>query len=46
MYDHIICGSGFAGSVSANILASKYDKKVLIIEKRGHIGGNCFDCID
>jgi len=46
MYDCIICGSGFAGSVSANILASKYDKKVLLIEKKEHIGGNCFDCID
>lgn len=46
MYDYLIVGSGLAGSVSANILASKYDKKILLIEKREHIGGNCFDCID
>ena len=46
MYDYIIVGSGLAGSVSANILASKYDKKILLIEKREHIGGNCFDYID
>jgi UDP-galactopyranose mutase len=46
MYDYLIVGSGLAGSVSANILASKYDKKILLIEKREHIGGNCFDYID
>lgn len=46
MFDYIICGCGYAGAVSANILASKYNKKVLIIEKRDHIGGNCFDYKD
>lgn len=43
MFNYIICGSGYAGAVSANILASKYNKRVLIIEKKDHIGGNCFD---
>lgn len=46
MYDYIIVGSGFAGATAANILADKYDKKILIIEKRNHIGGNCYDELD
>lgn len=46
MIDYIVVGSGLAGSVSANILATKYNKKVLIIEKRNHIGGNCYDFKD
>jgi UDP-galactopyranose mutase len=44
--DYIIIGSGLAGSVSANILATKYNKKVLLIEKKNHIGGNCYDFKD
>lgn len=43
MYDYIIVGSGFAGATAANILADRYEKKVLVIEKRSHIGGNCYD---
>ena len=43
MYDYIIVGSGFAGATAANLLADRYGKKVLIIEKRSHIGGNCYD---
>ena len=46
MFDTIIIGSGFAGSVIAERLATQQDKKVLIIDKRRHIGGNCFDCYD
>jgi UDP-galactopyranose mutase len=45
MYDFIIIGSGFAGAVVANKMA-KEGKKVLIIEKRNHIGGNCYDTLD
>ena len=46
MFDTIIIGSGFAGSVIAERLATQQDNKVLIIDKRRHIGGNCFDCYD
>lgn len=42
-YDYIIVGSGFAGATAANILAHRHQKNVLLIEKRNHIGGNCYD---
>lgn len=45
MYDSIIIGCGFAGAVAARELAEK-NKKVLVIEQRSHIGGNCYDCYD
>lgn len=45
MYDYIIIGSGFAGAVVARNMAD-LGKKVLIIEKRSHIGGNCYDEYD
>lgn len=40
-YDYIIVGSGLFGSVSAHELTKK-GKKVLIIEKRSHVGGNIY----
>ena len=43
MYDFIVVGAGFAGSVVAERIANLLDKKILIIDKRNHIGGNCFD---
>jgi len=43
MYDFLIVGAGFAGSVLAERLASEGGKKVLLIDKRSHIGGNTFD---
>ncbi|WP_294322738.1 UDP-galactopyranose mutase [Chryseobacterium sp. sg2396] len=42
MYDYLITGCGFAGSVLAERLASQ-GKKVLIVDKRSHIGGNAYD---
>jgi len=46
IFDYVIVGSGFAGAVLAERIATELDKKVLIIEKRKHIGGNCFDFKD
>lgn len=46
MFDYIIVGCGFAGSVIAERIANILDKKVLIIEKRDHIAGNCYDYYD
>jgi UDP-galactopyranose mutase len=40
MYDYIIVGSGFFGSICAYEL-NKKGYKCLILEKRNHIGGNC-----
>ncbi|MGH9941956.1 MAG: UDP-galactopyranose mutase [Pyrinomonadaceae bacterium] len=43
MFDYLIVGAGFAGSVLAERLANGSDKKVLICDKRPHIGGNAYD---
>ena len=43
MFDYLIVGAGFAGSVMAERLAADGGKKVLIIDKRPHIGGNAYD---
>src|SRR6476620_6991833 len=43
MFDYLIVGAGFAGSVLAERLASQAGKRVLIIDKRNHIGGNAYD---
>jgi UDP-galactopyranose mutase len=46
IFDFLIVGAGFAGSVMAERLASQLDKKILIVEKRHHIGGNAYDEYD
>src|SRR5215208_3946660 len=43
MFDYLIVGAGFAGSVIAERLARVADKKVLVIDRRNHIGGNAYD---
>jgi UDP-galactopyranose mutase len=43
MFDYLIVGAGFAGSVLAERLARVDGKKVLIIDKRPHIAGNAYD---
>jgi UDP-galactopyranose mutase len=43
MFDFLIVGAGFAGSVLAERLASVSNQKVLIIDQRDHIGGNAYD---
>jgi UDP-galactopyranose mutase len=46
MFDYLIVGAGFAGSVLAERLAVELGKKVLLVEKRPHIGGNAYDYYD
>ena len=46
MFDYLVVGAGFAGSVLAERLAAGSGKRVLIIDKRPHIGGNAFDHYD
>lgn len=42
----LIVGCGLSGAVLAERIATQLKKKVLIIDKRNHIGGNCYDYID
>jgi UDP-galactopyranose mutase len=46
MFDYLIVGAGFAGSVLAERLAREDDARVLVIDKRPHIAGNAFDTYD
>lgn len=41
-YKYVIAGSGFLGAVIAERIASELKQPVLILEKRNHIGGNCY----
>jgi UDP-galactopyranose mutase len=45
-YDYLIVGAGFFGSVLAERIANDLDSKVLVIDKRTHIGGNCYPEIE
>ena len=45
-FDAVVVGTGFAGAVTARELAERGGKQVLVIEKRGHIGGNMYDELD
>ena len=45
-FDYLIVGAGFAGSVLAERLASVLGLRVLIVDRRPHIGGNAYDCYD
>jgi UDP-galactopyranose mutase len=42
-FDYLIVGAGYAGSVLAERLTSQLGKRVLLIDKRKHIGGNAYD---
>ena len=45
-YDYLIVGAGFAGCVLAERLANGLHKRVLLVERRNHIGGNAYDFRD
>src|SRR3954454_8106879 len=42
-FDYLIVGAGFAGSVLAERLANVLGQRVLVVDKRPHIGGNAYD---
>ena len=44
-YQNLIVGAGISGTVLARLFAEK-GQSVLVIDKRNHIGGNCFDYLD
>ena len=43
MYDAVVIGSGIAGAAAARVLGEEQGKQVLVLERRPHIGGNCYD---
>src|SRR5207248_5520004 len=43
MFDYLIVGAGYAGSVLAERLARGSGKQVLLVDRRPHIGGNAYD---
>lgn len=46
VFDYLVVGAGFAGSVLAERLASQLNQRVLICDKRPHVGGNAYDRLD
>lgn len=46
VYDAFIVGAGYAGAVCARRLAEDGGKRVLVRERRPHVGGNAYDCLD
>ncbi|MBD2778441.1 UDP-galactopyranose mutase [Iningainema tapete] len=46
VFDYLVVGAGFSGSVIAERLATQSGKKVLVVDKRSHIGGNAYDHYD
>jgi UDP-galactopyranose mutase len=45
-YDYLVVGAGFAGATVAERLARGAGKRVLVVEKRNHVGGNAYDHYD
>ena len=45
-YDCLVIGAGMAGAVAARELAERGGKRVLVLERRDHVGGNAYDCFD
>jgi UDP-galactopyranose mutase len=43
MFDYLIVGAGFAGSVLAERLSSQLDASILLVDTRNHVGGNAYD---
>ncbi len=45
-YSYVVVGSGLSGAVIAERIASQLQQPVLVLEKRDHIGGNCYSAND
>jgi len=46
MSKNLVVGAGFSGAVTANLIATKLNEEVVVIDKKDHIAGNCFDYRD
>src|SRR4051812_8295327 len=46
LFDYLIVGAGYAGSILAERLARGSGKQVLLVDRRPHIGGNAYDHYD
>jgi UDP-galactopyranose mutase len=46
MFDWIVVGAGFTGSTLAERIASVRNERVLVIDRRSHIGGNAYDAVN
>ena len=45
-YDLVIVGAGLSGAVIAEQASKRSGLRSLVIDKRDHIGGNCYDYVD
>ena len=43
---NLVIGAGFSGATIANLIATQLNEEVLIIDKKEHIAGNCYDYRD
>ncbi|HEX4772020.1 MAG TPA: UDP-galactopyranose mutase [Bryobacteraceae bacterium] len=46
MFDFLVVGAGFAGAVVAERMARVFGRKVLIVDRRSHVGGNAYDYLN
>jgi UDP-galactopyranose mutase len=43
VFDYLIVGAGFSGAVVASQMARRFDKQVMLVDRRSHVGGNAYD---
>ena len=43
MFDYLIVGAGFSGAVVASQMARRFNKRVMLVDRRSHVGGNAYD---
>ena len=43
MFDYLVVGAGFSGAVVASQMARRFNKRVMLVDRRSHVGGNAFD---
>jgi len=43
VFDYLVVGAGFSGAVVASQMARRFNKRVMLVDRRSHVGGNAFD---